>query len=265
MQEMIGHSLTEVQTFCKLFHASSGIPVHYLDPAGRRLAGFPSDRTAFFHNEQACCGFLASGLESGHSPIMISFNGLEYYIAIRYDQAGNNGMILLGPALFREMTGEMITGLWNDYGLSGKSRSELTAHFQSLPVMRKDQLKKACSLFYYFLYKREIDASDIAESHLYGPSEAADEQSGVERALMNQRQSLFLHPDMQYERRLLEFIREGRTKELKKHLEEEPQTPCDPVEKKPAPKCENRFYLRRHYSDKSRHRRRPEQRGRPAL
>ncbi|UUZ80270.1 hypothetical protein LJK88_35920 [Paenibacillus sp. P26] len=157
----------------------------------------------------------------------------------------------------------MITGLWNDYGLSGKSRSELTAHFQSLPVMRKDQLKKACSLFYYFLYKREIDASDIAESHLYGPSEAADEQSGVERALMNQRQSLFLHPDMQYERRLLEFIREGRTKELKKHLEEEPQRAVRSCRKKPAPKCENRFYLRRHYSDKSRHRRRPEQRGSP--
>ncbi|UQZ81456.1 HTH-type transcriptional activator Btr [Paenibacillus konkukensis] len=216
-------NITELQTICRLFYAAVGLPVHYLHPAEGVSFHYPDQQTLQFPGGRDDGEALLGAAKPTDKPAMLTLNGIEYYATLPHEPDG--GLFVLGPVTFREATDDIISGLLNDYNQSFKNRGEWMRHFQTVPLMRKEQLQHACQLFYYVLYKIELRPEHIADVS-WSEDGGAKVSDNVDLALIHQRDKLLLHPDLQYERTLMQLIREGQTEQLRKQIAAHPQQPA---------------------------------------
>ncbi|MBS4202077.1 helix-turn-helix domain-containing protein [Bacillus sp. FJAT-49732] len=192
--------LEEIEYFCKLLFESVGVPIYFINEEVEVVLQFASNikkhplyedpirRLEIFSTKEESCIITSSPLA-------------ENYFHLKMD----TGAILLGPTLEKSISFEMINGIMNDFQIQFHKKQELFDYLHSVPVMIKERLKYVGSLLYYFIYEQKLETDDVMPSHSI---------ENLDVLISKTKQEMSFHYSYFYEKRLLQFIKEGNIEGL---------------------------------------------------
>ncbi|MBT2293487.1 AraC family transcriptional regulator [Paenibacillus albidus] len=149
-------------------------------------------------------------------PIIKTVNNLEYYLYIHAkNHKGKDLSFLMGPCLLGKLANNDFYEFIKRCKVPHYLKDSLKLYLLSLPIHSKKDLSKMGKLFYFLLFREQIDTSDIIWlDHLSQKEHLLD--SNVDYFLSAQRAKERLHHNYTGEKKLYHFVKEGLTEEVEK-------------------------------------------------
>jgi AraC-like DNA-binding protein len=208
---------------CQLMYDSFHIPVFFINEQKKLVFEFD---VSFKHNplyssKELMLGQLYDQNEPYGFPVFQTTEYLERFCGIRiYDQNEYRGKVIVGPTINSVFTEEMLTPILSE--ALGKMRIEkegemiLRDYFQSLPVISHLKFIQLSMHLYYMIYQQKLDIPSIIQNNkAYESITLTTEDPSI--SISNRRQDMSFHHDLTYEKKILQYIKEGRKEEYIKH------------------------------------------------
>jgi AraC-like DNA-binding protein len=210
------HSQENLEYICDLSFNIFKIPVYLVDKHGKLIfePSINNSNPHPFYSKEAILQQLFSENDTLPKPIFSEVAYFENFFSINIvygDQS--NGKMIVGPVLFTKVLEESIIGVINDLGLK-ISPEEMEYYYRSLPVVSQLDFIHMSLALYYMLYQQQLDVVDIHQTNLTrGKTPSQIEQPDI--YLSEQRQKATDGRDLLSEKRLFQYIKEGKKEELK--------------------------------------------------
>ncbi|WP_372629636.1 helix-turn-helix domain-containing protein [Cohnella sp.] len=177
---MTGHRVNadEVDYICRLMHDNFHIPIRFRDGSGELVAEYPSGQPARPAEKDEPDDLAPPELPYS-VPVLSAVNKLENRLLFRLGAADHPlGAVIMGPT-----------------------------------VKNKTALLHAGGLLYYLLHGNKLDISDVYQAAQSVERTAVPAQD-VDLDLSDRRENFVFHHDPILEKRLLQYVKEGRKEEL---------------------------------------------------
>jgi YSIRK-targeted surface antigen transcriptional regulator len=211
-------AVKDLEYICKLMYETYKIPIFFLDSNGEIVLEFSSNYVhhPLYASKQGIIQQLFHPDDPQQFPIFRTTNYLESFFSICLkDNDGFQGVITMGPTLSSPLSEVMIKGLINDFHLH-KEQHSVIHYYQSLPVLNSLKFIHISMLLYYMIYKEQLDIPMILQ-HNKTLDRPQVEMENPDLAIAERRQNTFFHHDPIYEKRIMQFVKEGRKEEVIKH------------------------------------------------
>lgn len=200
---------------CNLIYEIFEIPVFLLDVKHEILFETESNfhPNPFYNSKNELFEQIFSRKQNFEFPIILTTDYIENFICFSFsDNSSDDKTIIIGPSMFGRLADEQILSLINDVNLFANKESILS-HYRTLPILENVKLLTICKLLYFMICQKELDTSKIITTSFeaYNIDNFYDES---ESFLLESRQNLHLHHDIQAELLLFKSIKEGRTDRL---------------------------------------------------
>jgi YesN/AraC family two-component response regulator len=214
---------------CQLMYDSFNIPVFYINEQKQLVFEFD---VSFKHNPlYSSKELMLKNLYDQNKPYdfpvfqtteyMERFCGIEIYVQKEY-----RGRVIVGPTINSVFTEEMVTPILSEalgkMRLGKEVEMRLRDYFQSLPVIPNLKFIQLSMHLYYMIYQEKLDIAGIIQNNKSNETiTLTTEDPSI--SISNRRQDMSFHHDLTYEKRILQFIKEGRKEEFINHFKLENQ------------------------------------------
>ncbi|WP_078549547.1 helix-turn-helix domain-containing protein [Litchfieldia alkalitelluris] len=209
--------LEDLEYICNLTFNMYKIPIHLLDKEGNVI--FEPPLTSYWHplpsiNKEGILEQLFSENHTFQIPIFSGVAYFEHFFSINILSKGQfYGKVIVGPILFTRVPEESMFGVINDLDLKVR-KEEMIHYYDSLPVLSQLDFINMSMGLYYMLYQEKLDLVDLHQKNILGakPRFHIDHPDVY---LSEQRQQATTRRDPLSERKMFQYIKEGKTDELK--------------------------------------------------
>lgn len=217
--------LKDVDYICKLIYESFNIPITFIDHNDmvkfeQSSLSFKNPNSSFHHNIFKQFNFRK---ETFLFPLFVKTEHYEEFFIIQIRQENEyKGMIIVGPTLAPELTNDRLAALINDMNVQKSLGEKLVYYFETLPRLSHMKLMNISMQIYYMLYQETLDPAEIILKNSkagYLTFKIEDPQVTISQ----QRENVSFHHDFMYEKRLFQFIKEGRKEEFLKIFKISPE------------------------------------------
>jgi len=169
-----GFNADDIRYICRLMYDNFHIPIQYRDRSGELAAGYPAPGQLAAPSEEPVPSDIPYT-----APVLSTANELTSCLTFRLGSVDQPfGAVIMGPA-----------------------------------VKNKTDLLKAGELLYYLLHGSKLDIADVYQPSLSSEPPAVPAQD-VDLDLSDRRENFVFHHDPILEKRLLQYVTEGRKEEL---------------------------------------------------
>ncbi len=201
-------NLTE---FCRLFYASTFIPVTFIRRTEDRIDSFPSvmqkfditpqkvDRLLHFSKNPECC-------------VTKCFSYLGYVEAVR-----DHSYIIIGPVFSTPVSEQSIRDFMHEWAIPPEYRTDITTFLENTPPVSYDRFLHILSYLTLCLNDTEIDIREhftLKDSNLENISLLHSD------LVFNAKETGVIHNSYEFERSFLNCIQEGDVERLRKVLDQ---------------------------------------------
>jgi AraC-like DNA-binding protein len=207
---------------CQLMYDSFHIPVFFINEKKKLVFEFD---VSFKHNplyssKELMLGQLYDQNEPYEFPVFQTTEYMERFCGVRlYHQNEYRGTVIVGPTINSVFTEEMLAPILSE--ALGKMRIEkegemiLRDYFQSLPVISNLKFIQLSMHLYYMIYQQKSDIAGIIQNNKSNENVSlTTEDPSISISI--RRQDMSFHHDLTYEKRILQYIKEGRKEEFLK-------------------------------------------------
>jgi YesN/AraC family two-component response regulator len=213
----------DLSYICQLIYDSFHIPVFFINEKKELVFEY---NASFRHNplypsKEQMLVQLFNKNEPFEFPVFQTTEYLERFCGIRIcDKNEFRGNVIVGPTINSVFTDEMLTPILSEaLGKMGIGKEEeliLRDYFQSLPVISNLKFIQLSMHLYYMIYQKKLDIAGIIENNKTNESiSLTTEDPSI--SISNRRQDMSFHHDLTFEKRILQYIKEGRKEEFIKH------------------------------------------------
>lgn len=211
----------ELLASCSLLHQACGLPLIYMDAAGSVISAWASPEGSNPLGTIEASLPSPTKLGEASSPFLHGTPFLETMLIIPLAaRSVCHGLIAIGPVCFAPIQEGRIDGLLQDANASFKLREPLIRYYAQLPVLDARRLFKYGLLLYYMIYKQELHLNDLLQTR--ETSSSADEEAAArrewEKALAVRKHNASYHHHPEWERKMIQLVREGKRAELAEWL-----------------------------------------------
>ncbi len=202
-------------TVCELINEIFEIPIFLLDTEHVILYEKKSNfnLNPFYNSKDELFEQLYYHRQNCESPAILTTNFIENFIYFSFhDKELDNKIIIIGPSMFGIFADEQILNLINDINPFA-NKENILSYYRALPILENVKLLTICKLLYFMIHREELDTSKIITTS-YETYNMESIYNESESFLIESRQNLQLHHNIQAELLLLKSIREGRTNRL---------------------------------------------------
>ncbi|HZH61110.1 MAG TPA: helix-turn-helix domain-containing protein [Metabacillus sp.] len=218
-------SVKNLSYICKLIYESFKIPVTYINEQDsvELKYGSYTIQNPFYTSPQDFYQQINFPKELVHFPLVSSTPYNEKYFMIQVlDQNQYNGTIVVGPALPIELTGDRLQALVHDLSNQQNIKELLLQYYESLFRISSLTFIHISMHLYYMLYQKTLDPVEIClNNKLVGEHIPEIEDPHITISL--RRENVSFHHDLMYEKRLFQYIKEGRKEEFLKAYKLSPE------------------------------------------
>ncbi len=208
----------DLQFICKMIYESFSIPVMYINELDKLEFIFASStfENPIQTSQQEMLKHFFSYRDPVPFPLLVKSEYYEHYFMIQVRNHNQyKGTIIVGPTLPPDLTNDRIVALVNDLNLQKDLRMKLIHYYELLPRMSTMKFINISMQLYYMLYQKTLDPADIVLKNI----EVGDHLLHIEDphvTISQQRENVSFHHDLMYEKRLFQYISEGRKDEFLK-------------------------------------------------
>ncbi len=218
-------NLENLQYICKLIYELHNISVFYLNKNDELEFQYSTynRESALYESHQEMLKQFHLPKELYNFPLFETTKYYENYFMIQIvHQNQYNGRIIVGPTLSPEFTNERLVALVNDISDLIDTREKLIHYYQSLPRITKLKLITMSMQLYYMIYQETLDPEYIILKN----ESAGDQIFTIEEphmTVLQNRENVSFHLDYMEEKKLLQYIKEGKKDEFSKVFKVRPQ------------------------------------------
>jgi len=218
-------SVKNLSYICKLIYESFKIPVTYINEQDSVELEYGSHyiQNPFYTSPQDFYQGINFPKELVYFPFVSTTTYNENYFMIQVaDQNQYNGTIVVGPALPIELTGDRLQALVYDLSNQQNIRDLLLQYYESLSRISSLTFIHISMHLYYMLYQKPLDPAEIIlNNKLVGEQTLEIEDPHITISL--RRENVSFHHDHLYEKKLFQYIKEGRKEEFLKAYKLSPE------------------------------------------
>jgi AraC-like DNA-binding protein len=212
-------AVDEIAAICSLIGETYCVPVYHLDELGDIRQGWSTlaETNPFHEHEHDLRTIIQLGHfpESAQLPFLHPTKFLEYFMIVPLRNGDRSaGAIAIGPFVFSVPVEDRIAGLMKDYNFSYKRKAELLRYYTSVPVMERRGMYQASLLCYFMIYRVKLDLKEVMQRNVQPAYGEVSVQRDLTADLASRRQNAFYHHTPEWDRKLIQFVREGRKEDL---------------------------------------------------
>jgi len=207
----------DIDYYSRLIFETIHVPVFYVTKDLEILSNFPAfpKYNPVYPSYTAFIKQLNTFDDPIGVPVLRTTRFLENFISITVgSDIGIEGTFILGPSLYTPVTEEILNGLLNDFQVRTSAES-LQAYYESLVVINKRTLINAGLLATYLLYSKRLFSTDIIQKDLL-PATDLHIEANPDLEVSKSRQEISFHTSYEWEKILMECIKDGRKDDLLK-------------------------------------------------
>lgn len=209
----------DIEYLSKLIFETIHIPSFYVTKDLNTITGFP---TLFTSNPiYSSYNELFAQLDISNNPLNVpvlrTSKFQENFISITVGNIDEiEGVWVLGPSIYTPIAEEMINGLLNDFQVE-VSEKTLQDYYESLPVLNKRTLINAGLLVTYLLHSKRLSVTEVIQKDNL-PTTNLNIEANPDLQVSKSRQEISFHTSYQWEKMLMECVKEGRKEDLVKNF-----------------------------------------------
>lgn len=210
---------------CKLIYESFNIPVFFFNE--QEVIEFEYQTTLInnplYLSPQDLLQQLNMTKEVVHFPMLSTTTYNENYFMIQVvDQNQYKGTIVVGPTLPIDLTDKILHAQVHDLSTKKETRESLLHYYESLPRLSNLKFITISMQLFYMLYQEALDPAEIIlNNKLVGEQVVEIENPHI--SISQRRENVSFHHDQMYEKRLFQYIKEGRKDEFLKAYKLSPE------------------------------------------
>lgn len=199
---------------CKLITETFNIPIIVINDSGEIFTAYNSmeSHNPFYLSIEDFLQNLTIPISNSFIPAIHTSKHLEKLISIPYRTEESSGRIYLGPTVFPKPSSTVISELTKN-SLSTEKERLFNDYYFSLPVINSWKLIQASIMLVYILYHVKLDVREVILENKK-IEDTTFKQLDPARLLIESRQNSYFHHDPSIEKRLYQYITEGRREEL---------------------------------------------------
>lgn len=204
--------IKDVKTFCEMFYESTMIPCSYHDMKSEENFFFPSVYMIDDYSREILDGFF----NFSKNPDYFVSDSFSYYgfVASEASQA----IIIIGPVFSTPVTDVTIRSFMHELAILPEHKETVTDFLNSIPLMSYYKFLNTLTYVYFCLNDIKISAAE--HFRLEDTSSIQQISSAHTEALFDLKENQRHHNTYNYERKLMQFVREGETEKVKGMLSE---------------------------------------------
>ncbi|PZT52880.1 helix-turn-helix transcriptional regulator [Paenibacillus silvae] len=211
---MQGFTDEHLEFICTVAHHLYNVPLYYFGEHNQLLHRIPVDieHNPLFSSDHEMIAALFDGTEDRRYPIIRETVYLEKFFAINlFVDDQRRGRLVAGPVIHFKMTEAIIHVTLSDL-LTKANNKELSVYYDHVPVMSNYKFINFAMVVYFMLYQEQLTLADVLGNLEKDDwRKAALEIEHPYHQIMDARQNNLIHTEMHKEKKLLDFIRLGRT------------------------------------------------------
>ncbi|QGQ44899.1 helix-turn-helix domain-containing protein [Metabacillus sediminilitoris] len=210
--------MQDLQYICKLIYESFHIPVIYINENDVVELEFTSlnIESPFHTSKQEMLKPFQFYKDHFPFPLFVTTDYYENYFMIQVmDHNQYKGTIIVGPTLPYDLTNERVNALIHDMPIRKDLSEKLVHYYELLPRLSNMKFINISMQLYYMLFQKTLDPADIILKNI----ELGEDLLKIEDphvAISQKRENVSFHHDFMYEKRLFQYIKEGRKDEFLK-------------------------------------------------
>ena len=205
----------ELDFICTMMKENSNMPI-IISSDGVIIREFKSSSREhpLIREQDLYVQLLKNSEETPDIPIIKTVNNLEYYLYIQTKNSkGKNLSFVMGPCLLGKLTKIDFYQFIQRYKVPRNLKDSLQSYFMSLPIHSKKDLSRMGQLFYFLLFREQIDTSEIIWLDNLSRKDSLFEKN-ADFVMSVQRAEERLHHDNLAEKKLYHFVKEGLSEEV---------------------------------------------------
>ncbi len=213
------NSLEDIEYICKVMFNSFKIPVYYFDKNENLLYEASSNllNNPVYPLNKDDIIQLFSETKQHLFPVHMDSIYLEKFFSINiYLKDQFNGSIIVGPVINFKMTEGTINGIYKDLYLKVR-KEEMVHYYDQLQIMSNFEFFNVSMLLYFMIYDKKLELVDILQKNEQIEKQRVDKEHAAIH-ITEQRQHNKVHMDISIEKKVFDYVRMGRKKELRETL-----------------------------------------------
>lgn len=209
-------SSMDLQYICQLIYETHHISVFYINQFGEFEYEYSSNdlrKGPYYTPLKDQIRKYSYQDDPNEFPIFVSNSNLNFFFINLKKKNQFLGSIIIGPSLYSQMSDENINAIMNAFNEKTNKRN-LIEYYQSLPIIKHQQLLSISLLVYYLIYHRKLEKSIVIQNNQeLEPLMIQMEHPDLE--LSKGRRNFIFHSNLSYERVLLDYVKNGRKDKIK--------------------------------------------------
>ncbi|MEN1986169.1 helix-turn-helix domain-containing protein [Paenibacillus hubeiensis] len=201
-----------IEFICNLAHNIYKIPIYYFDSENTLTyeAALDFRHNPLYTSNPAIITELFTEMGSQHFPVIRETLYHEKFFAINvHFNQECKGRIVVGPVINFRMTEETIKITLRDLVTRG-NKEEIKHYYDQVPVISNFNFINLSMIIYFMLYQQKLELADILLNN-EGLDQNMLEIEQPYSQIIDGRQNNLVHTEIDKEKKLLDFIRLGRT------------------------------------------------------
>lgn len=211
-------SLDDIRYVCKKFFGMLKIPIYFFDITDDILFEYSYEYSynPLYENNLEILNEFLNINDSKQLLKLRSTKYFENYFSIKVATCdGFKGTILVGPTLSSEIDEKAIDSLIREFNILIKHRKSLINYYNHLVIMDFNSFADVSLLLYHSIYHHRLDSSDSWKDNQMFINVQFKTDTPFDISHTKKRRDVVFHHSQEYERELLDWIKEGNLEKLK--------------------------------------------------
>lgn len=219
MEDIISNNRPEndMDYICKLMVDVLKTPVYYLDSSFHILVeySYGNSDSLLHKNKSELFRQLFGTSAFSHMPIIKSTVYFENYFAVKLFQDNHFvGLFVAGPSIYSSISGETVSSLIEEHGISISLKKSLSDYYSSLTIIDYNKLVSSSLLLYYMIYNKKLDVNEVMEKNSSLNKVLAHIDYDFENSLSRNKQNIHFHHSQAMEKSVYSCIKNGDKQRL---------------------------------------------------
>lgn len=204
--------MKDIVQFCKLYHASTYVPISAYNSEGERICAFSLLPEEIDVNQ----ALLPKLRQPMPSPYIFFSEAFGYYGIIHIPETDDR--LVIGPAYNTPITTEIINSFMKECVLADELKDSIAQFLSSTPRISYYHFIQMLEFVYFFLFDKTLPEGSLDFSYLdRAPKDISQKATHLS---YESKEEQTLHNSYNYEKRILKIIAEGKTQALRQFMSE---------------------------------------------
>lgn len=207
----------DIDFLCRCSFDTFKIPFYFLNGDGDILFSYtyPTVQNPVSGDFKPVFRLLLDSRSEDGIPVIITTKCMENFFCIDVkSQETFWGAIMAGPSIESDISVSTTEALATGLKMSLKDKKELQAYYNCCPIKDYHTLVGIIAFIFYSLYGKKLDIGEIVSKNSSFKNENIINEKKVGASLSQNRQNSVFHHTPEFEKRLLECVKDGNTDRL---------------------------------------------------